>query len=108
MEVYNDRFNGGCCGGADLLTNQKIVTNGPKRVFGFVAARQLTRSVWFIVVINKWLFASQYTGTKKHFEKSALLPQSQTAYRAFLQFISFSRKQAFTICLAFRYLSTNK
>ena len=55
MKVYNDRFDGGCCGGPGLLTDQKIVANGPKRVFGFVTARHKTWSVWFIVLINYWL-----------------------------------------------------
>ena len=96
MEVYNDRFKGGCCVDPDFETDQKRVANGPKKFLGFVAAKQ-TKSVCFVVLINNELFHNAYSETNNYFERSALLLDAQNAYRTFLQFILNSIKQAFAM-----------
>ena len=86
-EVCHVRFDGGCCGGTDLQTDQKGV-----RLFCSWADAEFE-----VYHFHQWIVMSQDNGTKNYFERNALLPHPQNAYRTFLQFISFSAKKAFTM-----------
>ena len=68
--------------------------NGPKKVLGFVVARQ-TRSLWFIILIA--ISSCHNTGRKSCFKTSAVQRRTQSAYSTFSQFISFPVKQAFSV-----------